>query len=119
MSIPRWCYSGRDQRIYDMGRSSGVLTLSGSVSVADGTRPGNTCFVGDRVVDNASVGPGNVSLLTATQLTMSCLLDLVARLRVNAIPEIDVPTTAILIPSPPVSCFPTQISSSCFRAPLR
>jgi hypothetical protein len=35
-------------------------------------------------------GRGNVSLLTATDtLTMSCLLDSVARLRVNAIPEID------------------------------
>jgi len=33
---------------------------------------------------------GNVSLLTATDtLTMSCLLDSVARLRVNAVPEID------------------------------
>ena len=35
-------------------------------------------------------GRGNVSLLTAGDtLTMSCLLDSVARLRVNAVPEID------------------------------
>jgi len=35
-------------------------------------------------------GRGNVSLLIATDtLTMSCLLDSVARLRINAVPEID------------------------------
>ena len=71
------------------GGVSGVLTLSGSVSVADGT-VGNTVLSATASSIMRPSGRGNVSLLTATDtLTMSCLLDSVARLRVNAIPEID------------------------------
>jgi hypothetical protein len=71
------------------GGISGVLTLSGSVSVADGT-VGNTVLSATASSIMRPSGRGNVSLLTATDtLTMSCLLDSVARLRVNAIPEID------------------------------
>ena len=71
------------------GGTSGVLTLSSNVLAADGAA-GNSV-----VAANASsiIRPsqrGNLSLLTATDtLTMSCLLDAVARLRANAVPEID------------------------------
>ena len=68
---------------------SGVLTLSGNVSVADGAA-GSTI-----VASNAStiVRPsqrGNSAQITASDtLTMANLLDAVAKLRLNAVPEID------------------------------
>ena len=68
---------------------SGVLTLSGNVSVADGAT-GSTI-----VASNAStiVRPsqrGNSAQITASDtLTMANLLDAVAKLRLNAVPEID------------------------------
>jgi hypothetical protein len=69
--------------------SSGVLTLSGTVSVADATA-GNTVISATASSIMRPSGRGNASLLTSTDtLTMSCLLDAVARLRVNAVPEID------------------------------
>ena len=68
---------------------SGVLTLAGNCSVADGG-------LGSPVqAANASVivrpgGRGATSALGAGDtLTISCLLDAVAKLRVNAVPEID------------------------------
>lgn len=71
------------------GGISGSLTFSGNISVSDGT-------VGQPVqAANASVivrpsGRSNTSLLAATDtLTMSALLDAVAKLRLNAVPEID------------------------------
>jgi hypothetical protein len=71
------------------GGVSGVLTLSGSVSISDGTA-GNTVVSATASSIMRPSGRGNASLLTASDtLTMSCLLDSVARLRVNAIPEID------------------------------
>jgi hypothetical protein len=71
------------------GGMSGVLTLSGSVSVSDGTA-GNTILSATASSIMRPSGRGNVSQLIATDtLTMSCLLDSVARLRVNAVPEID------------------------------
>jgi hypothetical protein len=71
------------------GGISGVLTLSASVSVSDGTA-GNTVLSATASSILRPSGRGNVSLLTASDtLTMSCLLDSVARLRVNAVPEID------------------------------
>ncbi len=71
------------------GGISGVLTLSGTVSVSDGTA-GNTVLAATASSIMRPSGRGNVSQLTAADtLTMSCLLDAVARLRVNAVPEID------------------------------
>jgi hypothetical protein len=71
------------------GGVSGVLTLSGSASVSDGTA-GNTVLSATASSIMRPSGRGNVSLLIATDtLTMSVLLDSVARLRVNAVPEIE------------------------------
>jgi hypothetical protein len=71
------------------GGISGVLTLSGSVSVSDGTS-GNTVLSATASSIIRPAGRGNASQLTASDtLTMSCLLDAVARLRVNAVPEIE------------------------------
>jgi hypothetical protein len=70
------------------GGVSGILTLSGVVSISDGTA-GNTILSATASSIMRPSGRGNVSLLTASDtLTMSCLLDSVARLRVNAVPEI-------------------------------
>jgi len=66
------------------GGISGVVTLSGSVSVSDGTS-GNTVLSATASSIMRPSGRGNVSQLTGGDtLTMSCLLDAVARLRVNA-----------------------------------
>jgi hypothetical protein len=71
------------------GGISGVVTLSGSVSVSDATA-GNTVLSATASSIMRPFGLGNTSLLTASDtLTMSCLLDSVARLRVNAVPEIE------------------------------
>lgn len=71
------------------GGISGVLTLSGNVSVSDGTA-GNTVTAATASSIMRPSGRGNTSLILATDtLTMSCLLDSVARLRVNAVPEIE------------------------------
>ena len=71
------------------GGTSGVLTLSGSVTVSDGTA-GQTVLAATASGMIRPSGRQNVSLLQATDtLTMSCLLDAVARLRLNAVPEID------------------------------
>jgi hypothetical protein len=71
------------------GGLSGVLILSTSVSVSDGTF-GNTVLSATASSIMRPSGRANTSLLTASDtLTMSCLLDSVARLRVNAVPEID------------------------------
>lgn len=71
------------------GGVSGVLNLSGSVSVSDGT-VGNTVTAATASAMIRPSGRGNTSLLTGNDtLTISCLLDAVARLRLNAVPEID------------------------------
>ena len=71
------------------GGVSGVLTFSGNVSTADGTA-GNTV---QAATASAIVRPnsrGNVSQVVAGDyLTMSTLLNAVAILRQNAVPEID------------------------------
>jgi hypothetical protein len=71
------------------GGISGVLTCSSSVSVADGT-------VGNAVIAStasAIMRPNSrltsVSLTAADTLTMGTLLNAVAQLRLNAVPEID------------------------------
>jgi len=71
------------------GGKSGVLTFSANVSVADATAANAV------VAANAStiVRPGNratsVALTSADTLTMGSLLNAVAQLRLNAVPEID------------------------------
>jgi len=71
------------------GGISGVLTLANTVSIADGTS-GNTVLAATASSVIRPSGRGNASQLTASDtLTMSCLLDSVARLRVNAVPEIE------------------------------
>src|SRR5271165_2799965 len=68
---------------------SGTLTFSGNVSVSDGTA-GNTVTAAN---GSSIVRPSqraNTSLIVASDtLAMSCLLDAVAKLRLNAVPEID------------------------------
>jgi len=68
---------------------SGALTFSTSISVSDGTA-GNTvtASTGSSIVRPSQ--RSNTSLILASDtLAMSCLLDAVAKLRLNAVPEID------------------------------
>jgi hypothetical protein len=68
---------------------SGALTFSGNVTVADGTT-GNTITAANGSTIVRPSQRGNSSLITASDtLTMSNLLDAVAKLRLNAVPEID------------------------------
>lgn len=68
---------------------SGILTLSGNVSVSDGTA-GNTVIAANGSTIVRPSQRGNTSLITASDtLTMGNLLDAVAKLRLNAVPEID------------------------------
>ncbi len=68
---------------------SGVLTFSTNVSVSDGTA-GNTVTAANACVVVRPSQRGNTSLIVATDtLAMSCLLDAVSKLRMNAVPEID------------------------------
>src|SRR6185312_15640726 len=68
---------------------SGTLTLSSNVSVSDGTAANAvTAAAGSTIVRPSQ--RSNTSLLGAADtLTMSSLLDAVAKLRMNAVPEID------------------------------
>jgi hypothetical protein len=71
------------------GGASGTLTFSSNVSVFDGTA-GNTVTSAGASVIVRPAGRANTALLTAGDtLTMSALLDAVAKLRMNAVPEID------------------------------
>ncbi|MBN8901540.1 MAG: DUF4043 domain-containing protein, partial [Rhodospirillales bacterium] len=71
------------------GGVSGTLTFSGNVTVADGTA-GNTVTASNASVIIRPSGRTNTAQLTAADtLTMGCLLDAVAKLRLNAVPEID------------------------------
>ena len=71
------------------GGISGTLTFSGSVSVSDGTA-GNAVRAATASAIVRPQGVGTASALQATDtLTMSALLDAVATLRQNAVPEID------------------------------
>jgi hypothetical protein len=68
---------------------SGTLTLSGNVSVSDGTTLNAvTAASGSTIVRPSQ--RSNTALITASDtLTMSNLLDAVSKLRMNAVPEID------------------------------
>jgi hypothetical protein len=69
--------------------TSGVLTFSGNVAVSDGTS-GNAVLAANASVIVRPSQRTNTSALTASDmLTMSCFLDAVAKLRLNAVPEID------------------------------
>lgn len=71
------------------GGISGSLTFSGNVLVADQTA-GNTVVAANASAIFRPSGRTNTSLIQATDtLTMANLLDAVARLRVNAVPEVD------------------------------
>jgi hypothetical protein len=71
------------------GGISGKLTFSGNVSVADGTA-GNAVTAANASVIVRPSARANVSALAAGDtLTMGALLDAVAALRLNAVPEID------------------------------
>ena len=68
---------------------SGTLTLSGNVSVSDGTTANTVAAASSSTIVRPSQR-GNTSLITASDtLTMSNLLDAVAKLRLNAVPEIE------------------------------
>ena len=71
------------------GGISGVLTFSTAVSMADGTAA-NTVTAANASVIVRPGNRGNTGQILATDsLTMGSLLDAVAKLRLNAVPEID------------------------------
>jgi hypothetical protein len=68
---------------------SGTLTLSSNVSVSDGTTSNTVVAASGSTIVRPSQR-GNTAAITASDtLTMSNLLDAVAKLRLNAVPEID------------------------------
>ena len=68
---------------------SGTLTLSGNVSVADGTVTNTVSAANGAMIVRPSQRT-NTSLINASDtLSMANLLDAVAKLRLNAVPEID------------------------------
>ena len=71
------------------GGMSGTLTFSGNVSVSDGA-VGNTVTAASGSTIVRPSQRSNTSLIVASDtLTMSNLLDAVAKLRLNAVPEIE------------------------------
>jgi len=68
---------------------SGVLTFSSDVTVADGTAGNSVIAANASVIVRPSQRTNTSQLGASDMLTMSCLLDAVAKLRVNAVPEID------------------------------
>ncbi len=71
------------------GGISGLLTFGSNVSVSDATA-GNTVQASNASIIKRPNARTNTSQIVATDtLTMSSLLDAVASLRVNAVPEID------------------------------
>lgn len=71
------------------GGVSGVLTLSANVTVADGTS-GNSVLAANASTIVRPAQRANTALVAASDtLTMSNLLDAVAKLRMNAVPEIN------------------------------
>jgi hypothetical protein len=68
---------------------SGVLTFSGNVTVSDGTAGSAVVAANASVVIRPSSRSNSSALAAGDTLTMSNLLDSVAKLRQNAVPEID------------------------------
>jgi hypothetical protein len=68
---------------------SGVLTFTGNVSVSDGTSGNSVVAANASVIVRPSQRTSTSGLTATDMLTMSCFLDAVAKLRLNAVPEID------------------------------
>lgn len=68
---------------------SGVLTFSGNVSVSDGTAGNAVTAANASIIVRPSQRTTTAALTATDMLTMSSLLDAVAKLRMNAVPEID------------------------------
>jgi hypothetical protein len=68
---------------------SGTLTLSGNVSTSDGTAGNTVVAANGATIVRPSQRTNTSQILASDTLTMSCLLDAVAKLRVNAVPQID------------------------------
>jgi len=68
---------------------SGTLTFSSNVSVSDGALGSAVQAANASVVVRPNGRATTAGLLAADTLTMGCLLDAVAKLRLNAVPEID------------------------------
>ena len=71
------------------GGISGTLTLSTPVTVADGTANATVTAANASVIVRPSNRSNTTNLVAGDTLTMSNLLDAVAKLRLNAVPEID------------------------------
>ena len=71
------------------GGQSGTLTFSGNVSVSDGAAGNAVQASNASVVLRPSNRATTAGLTAADTLTMGSLLDAVAKLRMNAVPEID------------------------------
>ena len=68
---------------------SGVLTFSGNVAVSDGSAGNAVMAANASIIIRPSQRTASSALVAGDTLTMSCLLDAVAKLRMNAVPEID------------------------------
>jgi hypothetical protein len=68
---------------------SGVLTFSGNVTVADATAGNSVIAANASIVVRPSQRTNTAQLGAGDMLTMGCLLDAVAKLRLNAVPDID------------------------------
>jgi hypothetical protein len=71
------------------GGISGTLTFSGSVSVSDGTENNTVLAASASSIVRPNARTNSAALVAGDTLTMSCLLNAVATLRSNAVPEID------------------------------
>jgi len=71
------------------GGISGVLTFSGNVSVADGTAGNAVVAATASPILRPNGRATSAAIAAGDQLTMANLLDAVATLRLNAVPEID------------------------------
>jgi hypothetical protein len=68
---------------------SGTLTLSGNATVSDGTLGNSVIAAGGASIVRPAQRTNTGQLAASDTLTMACLLDAVAKLRLNAVPEID------------------------------
>lgn len=68
---------------------SGTLTLSASVSSADGAAGNTVTAASGSTIVRPSQRTNTSQILASDTLSMACLLDAVAKLRMNAVPEIN------------------------------
>jgi hypothetical protein len=68
---------------------SGTLTLATNVSVADGAAGNTVVAANGSTIIRPQQRTNTLQLNASDTLTMGCLLDAVAKLRLNAVPEID------------------------------